>query len=198
MLGFGTGSSAKYIYVLCGVTLIGLNIWSLTVVRELRQRERSEPPSVSIQALAGLRGAKLKDGTRPFEGLGQHGPYALLFIVSPFDCPTAIDELDEIQRLGREEPWLDIRVVMSSVSPEEARQTAERFHLTSPVIADTDSRLRNLLSPPQTPWKVLFNTATGQAIMEDGPSIAPEEKTAFHNRVVYLLRGAQNAEGPRL
>jgi len=202
MSKFRIGPFAKYLYGLCGLTLVALNIWSLAAVKQLRQRESLRPPGLVLEALPGIRQVQLRDGTRPLEDMGRYGRHVLLFLFSPFDCPAAIEELDEIQRLHEEQPWLDVRAVMFSANNDEAQQTKQHFNLTFPVIADPDGRVSKLLAPPQTPWKVLFNPAASLVFMEEGPGIAPPEKAAFHNRVVYVLRGTQNLgtqdEVPRL
>jgi hypothetical protein len=186
--------SSKHIYALCGFTLIALNIWSLHAVRRLTEREDRQPPGIEISALPRLQAARLRNGSHPFANIGHKGRYVLLYVFSPFDCPTAAEELEEIQKLHEEQPDIDIRALLFNVSNDEARETEKRFQLTFPVIADQAADLRMLLAPPQTPWKILFNPSTLEILMEDPPSISVEEKKAFHSRVVYLIHGAQNRD----
>jgi peroxiredoxin len=188
--------SSKHIYAMCALALIGMNVWSLTVVRKLYHQEALQPPGVQTRSLSALREFQLKDGSRPLSDLGATGHFTVLYFFTPFDCPTAIEELAELEALRREQPKIEVRAVSTYASPEEARQTEKNFHLGFRVIADTDGRMKKLMKPPQTPWKVFYDPKTLHVIMEDGPSVASEEKKSFHNRIVYLLRAARQEAEP--
>lgn len=187
--------TSKHIYIFCALALIGMNVWSLTVVRDLYHQQAMQPPGMTIRSLPLLKKTEFRDGSRPMSDLGFHQHLILLYFFSPFDCPTAIEELEELEALHQEQPAIEIRAVALHASQEEARQTEQNFRLSFKVIADTDARLGQLMKPPQTPWKILFDLATLRVWMEDGPSIASEEKKAFHNRIVYLLRAARLETG---
>lgn len=188
--------SSKHIYVMCGLALMAMNVWSLSVVRKLYHQEALQPPGIQTRSLSLLRDFQLKDRSRPLSDLGANGHFVVLYFFTPFDCPTAIEELAELEALRQEQPKIDVRAVAFYASPEEARQTEQNFHLGFTVIADTDGRLKKLMTPPQTPWKVFFDPKSLHVIMEDGPSVANEEKKSFHNRIVYLLRAARQEVAP--
>jgi peroxiredoxin len=183
--------TSKHLYFFCGLALIGMNVWSLTVVRDLYRQQAMQPPGMAIRSLPVLKQTEFRDGSRPMSDLGARQHLVLLYFFSPFDCPTAIEELEELEALHQEQPAIEVRAVALHASPDEARQTERNFHLSFKVIADTDAQMGPLMKPPQTPWKILFDATTLRVWMEDGPSIASEEKKAFHHRVAYLLRAAR-------
>jgi hypothetical protein len=67
--------SSKHIYTMCALALIGMNVWSLTVVRELYHQEALQPPGVQTRSLSALREFQLKDGSRPLSDLGATGHF---------------------------------------------------------------------------------------------------------------------------
>ncbi|HEV3038572.1 MAG TPA: hypothetical protein VHA33_12430 [Candidatus Angelobacter sp.] len=188
--------SSKHVYAACALALIGMNVWSLSVVKRLYHQESLQPPGIKTQSLQVLREFQLRDGSYPLADLGSTGHSVVLYVFSPFDCPTAIEELAQLETLYQEQPNIEVRAIALYASAEEARQTERSFHLSFKVIADTEGRIKKLMKPPQTPWKVFFDPKTQHIIMEDGPSIAEEEKKAFHNRIVYLLRAARQEAEP--
>jgi hypothetical protein len=179
---------------MCALALIGMNVWSLTVVRKLYHQEALQPPGVQTRSLSVLREFQLKDGSRPLSDLGASGlPFTVLF----FTHLIAQARLSwQLEALRQEQPKIEVHAVAIYASPEEARQTEKNFHLGFRVIADTDGRMKKLMKPPQTPWKVFYDPKTLHVIMEDGPSVASEEKKSFHNRIVYLLRAARQEAEP--
>ena len=109
--------------------------------------------------------------------------------VSPFDCSSAIDELDELEQLHREQPALRLVGILTGGTSGEAGTPLRSSALHSPFGPIGMPGFSTLLRPPRTPWKILVNSSTFRILYEDGPSIAPEEKKAFHHRIQFLLRG---------
>ena len=172
--------------------MIGLNTWSLYTVRALHADEYLRAPEIHSHELSMLGRLKLVDGNRSIDPEKSGTRISLLYIFSPYDCPQSIDELGELESLQREQPSLDIKAIALYESADEVEQTRQKFRLTFPIASDPKATAKELLRPPQTPWKVLMESSNQHVLLQDGPSITTEEKKAFHNRVVYLLRAFQH------
>ncbi len=180
---------SKRVYIFCGIILATTNLWALMTLTSLQKQLSKRPPGISLVGLSHIREFKLPDNSQPLADMGRSNRLVLLYVFSPVSCPTAVEELNELQRLHEDEPLIDIRGIAVHESLEEALQTQREFHLGFPIIPDTEGRLVPILQPPQMPWKVLLDPNDLSVVMEDGPAILPEERVAFRHRADLLEQG---------
>jgi hypothetical protein len=178
----------------CVLILLASNIYSLSMVYSLQREISRQPPGVNLNGVSELRNLTLADRSHPLAALGSDDKLTLLYVFDPIDCPTAVEELTELERLHQEKPALNIKGIAMHESPDEPLQTQRTFHLGFPIIPDTAAKLRSILRPPETPWKIILDP-NGQALLEEGPSILPEGRIAFRHRASALEEGWSRSRG---
>jgi peroxiredoxin len=185
---------SKYIYSLCILLLAVANVWNIKAVRRLDSEKELQPPGVDLSSMSQLRNLALQDGSRPMANAGSNNHTVLVYLFSPIDCPVAVEELEELEKLHREQPAIDIRAIALFENAREALQTRQKFQLDYPVISDPTGRFSGFLKPPATPWKLFFEPVQSQLLLEDGPSVTMEEKVSFHRRASAIEQNWQRSQ----
>jgi peroxiredoxin len=107
----------------------------------------------------------------------------LLFVLTPADCAACLPELEDLERIQAARRDLRVVGVLAHSNVDEARQTAENFNLTFPLVVDEDGHLVEALRLPRTPWKLVVDGRRAILYFQDPPSLTLMERQAFVERI---------------
>lgn len=121
---------------------------------------------------------------------GTPARYLVLYVFTPGDCATCLEELTELNRVAHGGGHFAVYGLMSYASADEMRQTQKTFNVSYPLLQDAKGRALESIKAPKTPWKVVINLDQNRVVYEDMPSVTAAEREAFISRLGLLAGGS--------
>lgn len=182
-------SPSSFVYPVCIALLLASNGFLLW--RQSHAPAGGSERGVDSDAVLSLLEEPLPDMQGKIVYLsGVPSRFLVLYVFTPGDCPTCLEELTELNRVAVNGSNFAVYGLMSHASTDEMRQTQQNFSVTFPLLQDATGRALDSIKPPKTPWKIVVNLDRRQVVYEDMPSVTAAEREAFISRLGLLAGGS--------